>query len=111
NLISGNDLHGVFVEIGPNVLIQNNYIGTDSTGATAVGNGLGVLIGSASGNTVRGNVISGNVGGGVGLGGNYGPFLTTGNVVAGNRIGTDADGTSSVGNQGPGIAITSYVIP
>jgi hypothetical protein len=85
-------------------------IGTDSR-AAGIGNGShGVLLeGGATNNTVKGtavgagNVISGNAGQGVRI-----DFLnTTGNVVAGNLIGTDAAGTGAIGNLSGGLAITN----
>ena len=95
NVISGNSF-GVYIGgIGASDnLVEGNYIGTDVTGTHALGNGSsGVsIVGGASGNTIGGttaaarNVISGNVGNGVVIDGSG----TTGNLVEGNYIGTDA---------------------
>lgn len=72
NLISGNIAAGVAID-GSNSLVKGDYIGTDITGAAALGNGLGVAIGyiaSVSQNVIGGpeagaaNLISGNVAGG-----------------------------------------------
>ncbi len=59
-----------------------------------VGAHLNTIGGAASG---AGNVISGNTGNGVEIGGETLPV--TGNVVLGNFIGTDLHGTASLGNQ------------
>ena len=82
-------------------LVAGNYIGTDYTGTMALGNALsGVEIAdSASNNTIGGtaagdrNVISGSPEGGVFIHGS-----ATGNLVAGNYIGTDVTGTMALGN-------------
>jgi titin len=87
-------------------VLLNNYVGTDATGESAVGNGSGIaLTGGASGNTVGspaaagGNLVSGNLGAGVTL---DGP-ATSGNLVLSNAIGTDAYGAVALGNGGPGV--------
>jgi large repetitive protein len=84
-------------------LLEGDYLGTDSTGTQAVGNANGVRVeGGASNNTIGGtaagarNVISGNSFNGIVLT----DAGTTGNVVEGNFIGTDATGTAPLGNNG-----------
>ena len=105
NLISGNSGSGVvFSGIGNSLL--GNLIGTDVTGTKPLGNQTGVTV-SASGydNQIggsypgEGNVISGNI--------EYGVFLKgfTGDVVAGNFIGTDRTGTLALGN---GLVYTGF---
>ena len=110
NVISGNDGgDGIFIGSGAsNNLIEGNYIGTDVTGAVAIGNGLeGVMI-AASGNTVGGttagarNVISGNTEAGVESGG-------PNNVIEGNYIGTDVSGTQALGNHADGVGLENPV--
>src|SRR5262249_12440488 len=77
-------------------VIQNNYIGTDATGTAALGNA-GFGIDSYGANNVTlggigtGNLISAN-GAVVIVGGN-------GLLIQGNLIGTNAAGTSALGNQ------------
>jgi hypothetical protein len=89
--------------------IAGNFIGTDASGTNAMGNGLGVRVYEGSNDTIGGttvaarNVISGNVGLGVGIG-DGGPN-TMGNKVVGNYIGTDATGTKALGNGSDGISI------
>jgi hypothetical protein len=109
NIISGNGHDGVLIT-GDNTstnVVEGNYIGTDINGSVVLGNTLhGVeltngasrnTIGGALGDTITGNVISGNGQDGVVLSGNN----TTENVVAGNYIGTDPnDATFDLGLGG-----------
>jgi murein DD-endopeptidase MepM/ murein hydrolase activator NlpD len=103
NLISGNKDEGVRIS-GSGATgnqVQGNYIGTDVTGAVALGNGdNGVWIESASNNIIGGttsgarNLISGNTWYGVII---EGTDATT-NTVQGNYIGTNITGTAAVSN-------------
>jgi len=98
--------------------VRGNYVGTDPTGASvlttpspnALNGGIGVIYGAT--NTVIGgttpearNVISGSSSYGIEL------LLTTGVVIEGNYIGTNATGTAALGNFSDGIrvGITSSV--
>jgi hypothetical protein len=110
NLISGNTNIGVHLAgegVMHNVVI-GNFIGTDVTGMTALGNGVhGVAFGGgAQHNRVggeapeAGNLISGN-GDGVRLD----SLKTSYNTVVGNLIGTDATGQGALGNPGYGVYI------
>lgn len=90
--------------------IAADFIGTDPTGTTPVGNGAGVELASRN-NTIGGptavsrNLISGN-----GLAGIYlfaSGAQPTNNVVEGNFIGTDVSGTLDLGNAGPGVVVDS----
>ncbi len=115
NIISGNLDDGI--ELGGsgvnNNIIFGNYIGTDYTGTVDLGNTRhGVVIyngvqGTQLGgsNNGEGNLISGNNSRGVVIDGNG--LATSGNVVAGNRIGTDVGGTNPLGNTSHGIHIFS----
>jgi parallel beta-helix repeat protein len=97
NIIVGNDL-GIWMSSGDSSTIQNNYIGTNGSGAVANDTGI-----SASGTTnlqVFGNVISGNLGDGIALQGS-----TSGTIVRRNFIGTDASGTAPLGNPFEGILL------
>ncbi|HEY0099821.1 MAG TPA: carboxypeptidase regulatory-like domain-containing protein, partial [Pyrinomonadaceae bacterium] len=104
NVISGHRLNGIniFGAGAGNNLVQGNLIGTDKTGAAALGNGqVGVSISGFNGNVIGGttaaarNVISGNH---TGL-----QIFTGANAVQGNYIGTDASGTVDLGNSGVGL--------
>ena len=123
NLISGNAGGGVFVSNLLNtgaptgVLIQGNRIGTNAAGTGAIPNtvagiytGAGIAIKEASNATVGGNlpgarnVISGNSGYGVYVLGS----TSTGNTIAGNYIGLDANGLNPLGNES-GVVVDSAV--
>jgi uncharacterized repeat protein (TIGR01451 family) len=108
NVISGNKAGGIilFANASSGDSIVNNFIGTDLTGKSALGNqGDGVTVlggnfnvigGTASG---QGNIISGNTGNGVTVQG------ASNTSVQGNIIGAGAQGTTAVGNQGAGILL------
>ena len=108
NIISGNVPGGVsLINAGANGnLIQGNYIGTDISGGVIVSNaGDGITLSSGTGNFIVGNVISGNSGAGISLFNN----VSSGNVLFGNRIGTDATGKSALSNRVAGIYISGAV--
>ena len=105
NVLSGNNDEGVDVDPGvTGVVIENNYIGTNAMGTASVANGLitdsdsgGARL-DGNGTIFRNNLVSGNL--------NWGVYVNgTGNVLQGNRIGTDAAGTAGIGNSGPGIRV------
>ncbi len=109
NVISGNALIGVQVlAVGgttAGTTIVGNYIGTDSTGTTALPNGSeGIWVGADPGALVTGtaigdgtiggrNVISGNTGEGIAMWDN-----STLTVIRGNYVGVGADGSTPLGN-------------
>jgi titin len=111
NVISGNSEYGVYLEDSSTDYNQvlGNFIGTDSTGTSAVANGysgvslqngpqFNVIGGAVAG---EGNVISGNSNNGVYIV-NSG---TDNNTISGNFIGLDATGTMDLGNNRDGILI------
>ncbi len=106
NIISGNTIEGINVSQPGNV-IQGNYIGINSLGTAAVGNGGSGIAVSASNTQVggsgagEGNVIAGNLGAGLSI------YSGTGNIVQGNIIGLNAAGTSAIGNAYQGIYVAS----
>ncbi len=95
--------------------IAGNLVGTDATGTNAIPNLFGIKLRLGAADNVIGtdgdgvddvlerNVISGNAGTGIALGGSTPDSRN--NRVAGNFIGTDATGMKALGNQGPGIAM------
>jgi CSLREA domain-containing protein len=102
NVISGNAGDGIgLAEASTSTVIQGNYIGTDASGTTALGNATGISMNFSPANTIggtqsgAGNVISGNGGYGVTVTGSS----AAGNVVRGNHIGTDASGTARLPND------------
>jgi len=110
NIISGNGERGVHLSGSTTMsnVIVGNYIGTDFSGTTALGNLVGVEINEGGKyNRVGGkkpeerNVISGNESAGVGITGSG----TMSNTVVGNYIGTDAGGTVALGNDWSGVTL------
>lgn len=94
NLISGqfqsNDIGVQILNTATGTLVQNNYIGTTANGNGYLFNGLNIVV-SGSNFTIDSNLISGAL---------YG--INIGNVSSGiitnNKLGTDAAGTSFLGN-------------
>jgi parallel beta-helix repeat protein len=110
NVISGNQIAGVQIAIGPtdlefpstgtsNVVVEGNLIGTDPSGAAALPNEVGVAIAGATNTIVRRNVIAGNPTGISLLNPEEYPTepQTTGTKIVGNHIGINAAGTARVG--------------
>ncbi len=87
-------------------MVVGDFVGTDPTGTAALGNGDGLAV-TGAGNTIGGagyadrNVIAGNA--------DFGVFASgsgaTGNLIAGNYIGTDLTGAHALANQEGGIEI------
>ena len=116
NIISGHSSWGMLIPSSgtTNNNVYGNYIGTDASGTLDLGNSKGILIQNGAQynniggpNTVPGVLDYGNV-----ISGNstaveiQGPSSDTSyNVVAGNYIGTQADGLGLLGN-GNAIVIT-----
>ena len=108
NLISGNDVSGVVIRANSSGTgVFGNFIGTDVTGMSALGNTFdGVHIRESFNNTIGGtdpgarNVLSGNGDDGIQL-----SVAATNNVVLGNFIGTAVKGTPGLGNGQHGVVI------
>ena len=122
NVISGQTGYGIDISdynnvpqyYSPGTTVQGNFIGTDLSGEAAVPNGrgndgyAGVFLGDSGltvGGTISGagNVISGNHGDGIAIGGSVAFGNSVGNLIAGNSIGTDATGERALGNTADGI--------
>ncbi len=113
NLISGNGANGVLINAASTGnLLSGNFIGTDYTGAYAVGNGQdGVAITNANNNSLIGctlyqnpfvfyNVIAGNTGNGLSIN-------SSNNVtVQANFLGIGADNATSIANVGNGLLVS-----
>ena len=89
-------------------VVRGSLIGTDISGTAGLGNGGdGIALEGALACTIggtaagQGNLISGNAGNGIHV---YGS-TASGNVLLGNTIGTDAQGTAVLPNAGFGISI------
>lgn len=80
NVIGGHTLNGVIVAEVPGVSVQGNYIGTNPTATSAVGNRIGLSLANAPG-AVVGSAVLGE----------------GGNVIGGNLVGIDINGASSSG--------------
>ncbi len=90
-------------------VIEGNFIGTNATGTAALPNGAsdesgngGIVLFSGQNNTIGGttpgarNLISGNIGDGVGL-------FSSNNMAQGNFIGTDVTGSVALGHTQRGV--------
>ena len=85
---------GVVMGLNDEIRIEDNFIGTDTQGQIAAGNGTGIAVGSED-STIIGNLISGNLQTGLHIGGG-----SAGTTVLGNRIGTDVTGMLAIPNEG-----------
>jgi hypothetical protein len=91
NVISGNQV-GIYYHdsIQANLIVTNNYIGTDTAGEAAIGNNQGVNISLAAA-TLTGNLISGN---------STGVTAQRSDIsLYNNLIGTDKEARYSIANQ------------
>lgn len=110
NIISGNEFSGVLLQEnnGVGAIVQGNFIGTDRTGRSPLGNGESAVFINLDANNLiggaepgAGNVLASSTFGGVDIGG----LESTGNRVEGNFIGTDLSRTRSLGNQFGGVTV------
>ena len=128
NVVSGNAWSEVLVESPgtDNTVIAGNYLGTDATGSVSLGTSNGIYMVYGPKNTRIGtdglndqfaafnvnerNVISGNQANGILVrnangNGAMPPSPTSGTVIAGNYIGTNATGTAALANRNNGVLI------
>jgi parallel beta-helix repeat protein len=121
NVVSGNVQTGIELsnEASDNDIL-GNYIGTNAAGGAAIPNGradtdpndqiddtiraAGIIVSGGVFNTIRDNVISANLGPGVGLVPAEGPQATD-NSLTSNLIGVGANGTTALGNEEQGVYI------
>src|SRR5262249_45579077 len=94
NLVSGHMIDGVVLAGAASTrnLVQGNFIGTDVTGKLCIPNrAYGLIVTTAPGNTITGNLVSCNGVGGVGIGSLFlGQFGDSSTLLKGNFIGVDA---------------------
>jgi hypothetical protein len=122
NVISGNTGAGVYLSSPDNgVVIEGNYIGTNATGTAALANGRGIAAGPdgswqnepgptnvtiggtalGAGNLISGNGLGSQMNGSLGIGlGGVSRF-----TIQGNLIGTDATGSHAIPNDSDGVQI------
>jgi CSLREA domain-containing protein len=104
NVVSGNSGHGILLHGVTGNSVQGNYAGTSADGSASIPNGIdGIAVDGGGNNTIggtasgAGNLASGNTNQGISIFGVDFPN-TTGNVVRGNIVGTNAGGTSAIAN-------------
>jgi len=111
NLISGNNSDGISMHEADFNIIAGNFIGVNSTGDSAIPNRFGIYMNLSSQNIIgtdgdgyndanEGNLISGNNQSGIAIFHHNSIY----NVIAGNKIGTNFDGSTSIGNASVGIS-------
>lgn len=111
NLISGNTINGVFMNLSSGNTLYGNFIGVDVSGITALGNGGdGVLIQESNSNSMIGclvnqnpfvyyNVCSGNVNNGIHV------HNSTNTKIQGNFAGIGANNASVIPNGDNGVLV------
>ena len=116
NVISGSGSTGIRIDRSDDAQISGNYIGTNSSGTTAIPNVIGIRLIDGASDAIIGtdsdgirdveerNIISGNGSGTTG-GGIWLDYTGTNvrNRISGNYIGTDVTGNNPLGNQNYGI--------
>ena len=109
NVVSGNGGHGILLHNSTNNTVRGNYAGTNAAGTAAIANGIdGIAVDGGGNNTIggpgvgEGNLTSGNTNQGISIFGVDFPS-TTGNIVQGNKAGTNFAGTAAIPNGGEGI--------
>ncbi len=101
-VINGFGGDGIVLAAGGRHTITDNFIGTTADGQGDLGNGGdGVLINQSHNNTVSGNLVSGNAANGVEVVGG----LAADNVISGNMVGTNRNGTLPLRNEKDGVHI------
>jgi titin len=114
NVMSGNHSGGL-KSVG-SITIEGNYLGTDETGNSALGDGAkgfgGITAEQGAGDPpvlstiITNNVVSGNLTGGIAVSSNLLSAQAT-YEIANNFIGTKAAGSAALGNGTAGVELTS----
>jgi CSLREA domain-containing protein len=123
NVISGNEGNGITITtlegFPSGIVVQGNFIGTDVTGRSRLGNrGDGMSLQRSQNDLIggtlpgAGNLISANGGSGVHILDFSAEIPSTGIVIQGNKIGTNVTGLGDLGNDGDGVSIVTsrYVV-
>lgn len=100
-IVVGRCIYGIQIanNTSSNNLITDCYVGINATGDAAFANGYGITISTnTTNNQVRNCVLSGNTDGGIAI------SVSSGNIIAGNKIGINPAGTAIVANMN-GVAI------
>lgn len=107
NYISNNLDAGIDIEESNNNTILKNYIGTNSAGDQPAPNAAGIFM-MGSSNIISGNLISGNLAVGIQLTSpKDGAYVSTGNSIVKNYIGTNAGGDAILPNGEIGIEVNA----
>lgn len=103
NVLSGNVSAGLWITGAHSNRIIDNIVGLNAAGNAALPNSVAgiYILDFAQDNIVSGNVLSGNSSEGVRIA----DANTTGNWIYKNLVGTDASGTSAIGNGFAGLTI------
>jgi hypothetical protein len=117
NLLSGNSDNGIkLFGVGTDSnIIKGNYIGTNYSGEDTLGNTFGgIILGNSSSATIVGGTTAGERN--IICGSSYAGTINTGNgitlvnshnnIIKGNYIGTNAEGTESLPNIDYGISLS-----
>jgi hypothetical protein len=107
NIISNNTT-GIFIVNAENTQIENNYLGLDVTGTSAIaGSGIGIILNDARYTRIGSDKVNGSnfVSGHSSMGIRFDGVNDSLNVVTNNYIGLQADGSSALGNGEHGIEL------
>ena len=89
-----------YLNYGGNCLVSDCYIGVNYNGTSAITNNIGIAVYGGTNNSIKDNLISGNITAGIGI------RNSNSNIIQGNKIGTDRTGFFKIPNY-YGIAIDS----
>lgn len=99
NYFAGNSLEGVFCKNAIHTTIQHNFLGTNSTLSTTIGNYKGIVIDGSDSVFVSNNLIVSNNFSGISI-------VNAQNIeIKQNNIGLSTDNVTAMGNNGAGIHI------
>jgi hypothetical protein len=109
NLISGNDSAGVYLYQTHGNVVEGNYIGTDVTGTSALGNGEGVAVLTGTSNVIGGtadgaaNLIAYNRGDGVRVNAGTGNAIQQNSIFANGGLGIDLQAAANNSTAAPNL--------